>query len=183
MEAENKASLIVLTGPKHSGKSRAALAYARLYNRICKDLDTMISDETGESPRSLYQKGAECFRKAEYRCLEHFLKSVNDSSTDYILAAGGGLIDNEKAWTLLQGHACIVYLELSAERAWERIAAKAEKEGTLPPFLQGSDPKSIHRTLHEARGKRYKSRADIVIDAENKKPDEIAALIHYNIER
>lgn len=183
MEADNKVSLIILTGPKHSGKSRAALAYARRYSCVCKDLDAMISEATSKSPRSLYQEGVEQFRNAEYHCLAHFLESIDGSKTEYILAAGGGLIDNEKAWALIKGRAHIVYLQLSAQSAWERIAAKADKEGALPPFLQGDNPRCIHKELHESRGKRYRSEADIIIEADNKKPDEIAALINYNIKR
>ncbi|MDR0997648.1 MAG: hypothetical protein LBL70_01155, partial [Treponema sp.] len=63
--------IILLTGPKHSGKTSAGRALVRLLAEKTDpaasfiDLDELVEDRTGKSPRALYREGPEIFRKAE----------------------------------------------------------------------------------------------------------------------
>jgi shikimate kinase len=131
------------------------------------------------------------FRKAEAETLTYFLDDANAFSDGgaeeklVILAAGGGIIDNEDALTLLKkyGTALIVYLEVLTETAWERIRAAAEKSGELPPFLNTNNPKETHRALHQRRAAAYKKLADITIYAEKKSPKDIAGKIYALIRK
>jgi len=61
---------IFLTGPKHSGKTRAGKALASLC--LCEfiDLDELITLRTGKSARQLYIEGKEIFQKAEAEAVE-----------------------------------------------------------------------------------------------------------------
>jgi shikimate kinase len=62
---------VLLVGPKHSGKTSAGRALARLWTgknapaAFFTDLDELVEDRTGKSPRALYGEGPEIFRKAE----------------------------------------------------------------------------------------------------------------------
>ncbi|MDR1419914.1 MAG: shikimate kinase [Treponema sp.] len=171
---------ILLVGPKHSGKSSAgrALAAAGGYAGGFADLDEIIEERSGKSPRTLYREGSGVFRKAEAEALRALLERGTASGKTLVAAAGGGLIDNGEAMALLekQGNVTVVYIEVSAETAWKRIRLSAETGG-LPPFLDTGDPEKTHRLLHTGRAAAYRKFAGLVINAENKSPEDIASAI------
>jgi phosphatidylglycerol:prolipoprotein diacylglycerol transferase len=169
--------LIVLMGPKHSGKTSAGKALADLLAVPFYDLDTLVEEKTGESPRALYSQGEELFRSAEYEALEAFLEAGKSggktlSGFPAVLATGGGIIDNRKAAALLSGKYLKICLEADVESAWERIAA-----GPLPAFLPPENPREAHARIHEKRAKAYKAFADLAIPVGGKAPETIAAEI------
>jgi len=178
--------LIILLGPKHSGKTSAGKALAQKLggNAAFFDLDALIEERAGKSPRALYTEGEEVFRKAEYGALAAFLErpgACPANSGQRILAAGGGIIDNKPAMELLHGSsrrggAALIYLETTAQTAWKRISA-----GELPPFLLGGPepPEEKHRLLHERRAKAYRAAADIRIACEGKNPEQIAGVLSF----
>jgi shikimate kinase len=172
---------IFLTGPKHCGKTSAGQALASLLSErqiSCDfiDLDELIKKITGRTPRQLYLEDPALFMRAE---AEAMAKLVDNSPSARrcllrVTSLGGGIIDNEKAVSLLKkSGGTIVYLSVSADTAWQRIAEKGE----LPPFLRTKNPQKTHRTLHEKRVAEYQKFADIAIDAEGKTPEEIAGEI------
>ncbi|MDR1239435.1 MAG: shikimate kinase [Treponema sp.] len=172
--------IIILTGPKHSGKTSAGRALAALVSGVFTDLDASIQTQTGKSPRTLYREGPGVFRKAEAEALGRLL-GEGAGPGPRIVAAGGGLIDNPEALALLEqaeraGAACGVYIEISAGTAWERIAAAAGTEG-LPPFLNTGDPQETHQALHERRAAAYRERARFTVAGDGKSPEEIAGEI------
>ena len=166
--------LILITGPKHSGKSMTSRALEKITGREAADLDELVERQTGKTPRELFKEGAEIFRKAEARALASLMQSLKFG----IIAAGGGIIDNSEALALLSRREKIitVYLDVSAETAWQRIQSTAAG-GELPPFLNTEDPRGTHRALHTRRGEAYKAFAGITIAADNKTPEEIAGEI------
>jgi phosphatidylglycerol:prolipoprotein diacylglycerol transferase len=167
--------LVVLLGPKHSGKTSAGKILSNLLAVPFYDLDALIEEKTGESPRALYGRGEEIFRSAEYEALKAFLEAGETgglSSFPAVLATGGGIIDNRKAAALLSGKYMKICLEASAESAWERIAA-----GPLPAFLPPENPREAHARIHERRTKACRAFADLTIPVEGKPPETIAAEI------
>jgi shikimate kinase len=167
--------LVVLLGPKHSGKTSVGKVLADLLAVPFYDLDTLIEEKTGESPRTLYGRGADVFRSAEYEALDGFLEAGKTggktlSGFPAVLATGGGIIDNRRAAALLSGKYTKICLDAAAETAWKRIAA-----GPLPAFLPPENPEEAQRLLHERRTKAYKAFADITVPVEGKAPETIAA--------
>jgi len=180
---------VILTGPKHSGKTSAGIALASLCSCEFIDIDDLILQRTGKSPRQLYSEGQAVFQKAEAEASAALLGvdggerrsviGVDGGEGRRVIAAGGGIIDNEEASAVLKKDgAAVVYLNISAECAWDRIA----RSGELPPFLQTENPRETHRVLHERRAAAYSRIADIVIEAGVKTPREIAEeiLSHLN---
>ncbi|MDR0654752.1 MAG: shikimate kinase [Treponema sp.] len=164
--------IILITGPKHSGKTSAGRALAALMKGPFIDLDELIAEREGKSPRELYREGPEVFRRAEAAALQSLLPP---GKACVILAAGGGLCDNPVALEFLKNPGIsIVFLETSAETAWNRIK---EAAGELPPFLDTGNPQETHRLLHERRSAAYHSLAQIHIRAEGKSPEQMAAEI------
>jgi len=172
---------IILTGPKASGKTSAGKTLASLCKREFIDLDELIFQRTGKTPRQLYIDGSPVFQKAEADAV----KSLASNELSRIISAGGGIIDNPEAFGLLKkiDTAKIVYINVSSGSAWGRISASARKTGELPPFLQTENPQETHRVLHERRAAAYSQSTDLTVDADGKTPDEIALKIieHYKL--
>jgi len=181
---------IILTGPKHSGKTSAGYVLAASCHFI--DLDELITHRTNKTPRQLYTESPAIFQKAETEalnaCLQPHSAGASNSSKEVklkVIAAGGGIIDNPEALKIIKklqkasspggDGVIVVYLKISAGSAWERIANSAN--GELPPFLQTENPQETHRILHERRAALYQQLADFIIDTEGKTPEQIAAII------
>ena len=167
----------LITGPKHSGKSLCAKALHEITGGELVDLDETIKAQTGKTPRELFALGQDIFKKAEAQALSLALQFNGQKNQRFrIIAAGGGLIDNDEAMALLAEpktpprEITAVYLDISAETAWQRISA----EGEIPPFLNTANPRAAHRELHERRAEAYKAFASFIVSAENKSPEEIA---------
>lgn len=161
---------LVLTGPKHAGKSSLGLALEKLLHVPFTDLDELITRRTGKSPRELYREGPQVFRTAEAEALWSLLEE--SAPIRLVIAAGGGIIDNAAAMALLKDTPGIrlAYIQVSAETAWKRIKAAGE----LPPFLAAENPEETHRTLHRRRADAYRETADSIIDGERGTPYELA---------
>jgi len=197
---------IFLTGPKHSGKTSAGKTLAQIYLFEFIDLDEIIFQQTGKTPRQLFLESQAVFQKAETDALNLILDSggtdlgnVDSCGADSgcivsngaesgdirrVIAAGGGIIDNiEAVDTLKKIDAIIVYLDISAAAAWNRIINS--NGGELPPFLKTDDPKKsgeeIHRELHDRRAAGYSRISNIIIKTDGKTPEEIAAEIQENL--
>ncbi|GHV75942.1 shikimate kinase [Spirochaetia bacterium] len=168
--------MILITGPKHSGKTSAGRVLANLLGAGFTDLDELIERQTGKSPRTLYKEGPGVFRLAETQALASLLQKAGTM----VVAAGGGLIDNPEALDLLRrpsGAAPVtVYLEVTAATAWERINA-----GELPPFLNTENPRETHAALHTRRGAAYREFAALTITAEGKTARDIGREIAARI--
>jgi len=170
-----KKKIILLTGPKHSGKTSVAQALKKLSGWEASDLDEVLENKTGRTPRELFREGRDIFQKAEAEALESLINPEDKEKDCLIIAAGGGLIDNNEAMALLSSHREVicVYLDVPAETAWQRIV-KTANGGELPPFLNTGNPAETHFALHERRANAYKSMAQISIASENMSPEEIA---------
>jgi shikimate kinase len=170
---------IVLLGPKHAGKTSAGSFLARSRRGEFIDLDGLMEQQTGESPRALYRADPGRFREAELRALEAALDS--SAAPVRVIAAGGGIIDNDAAVELLKtSGAGLVYLEVSAETAWERIARSG---AGLPPFLNTENPRETHRKLHERRAAAYKRLSHITVSGEQAAPDAVGGEIDRLLRR
>ncbi|MDR0784941.1 MAG: shikimate kinase [Treponema sp.] len=157
---------IILLGPKHCGKTSVGRAIAREIKERFVDTDNLIAENAGKSPRELYREGVGVFKTAEVRSLKQALE--HDA---VIVATGGGLVDNSEAVALLRAarRARLVYLDVKAEAAWERISGGGE----LPPFLNTATPQETHRALHERRAAAYRRLADQTVTADLKTVEEI----------
>jgi len=190
--------MIVLIGPKHSGKTSVGRELALLLELPFYDLDRLIEEQAGQSVRALYNAGPELFRQAEEAALEAILRAAGDGRKTFekrftqrrrgaeiaekeggILAAGGGITDNPGALALLTGgntQHITVYLDVPAQTAWQRII----NAGELPPFLGAETTEASmekHRLLHERRSNDCRKIARFSVTAGEKTPVELAAEI------
>ncbi|MDR0597110.1 MAG: shikimate kinase [Treponema sp.] len=188
--------LILITGPKHSGKTAAGAILAELLGAEFIDLDELVEGQTGKSPRSLFKEGPEVFRQAETRALAGLLSLAPPESAGRgqnrgavrVVAAGGGLADNARALELLGGPefsgnlGAIVYLEVSADTAWERILGAARETGEWPGFLNVENPRETNAALHARRGAAYGELASLRVNGEGKSAEAIAREIALRLD-
>ncbi|MDR0382538.1 MAG: shikimate kinase [Spirochaetaceae bacterium] len=169
--------LAVLTGPKHSGKTSAGRALQELLGGEFIDIDTLIGERERLPARTLYRLGRDVFMQAEAGALASAMAAASPDKA-LIVAAGGGLIDNETAVRHLTENpfAAIIYLEVSADTAWNRIAEEARNGAGLPAFLDTENPRAAHAAIHTRRSAAYKKLAGFTVDTEGKSPAQIAAL-------
>lgn len=165
--------VVLIIGPKHSGKSLCAQALKKILGWDTVDLDKLIEAQSGKTPRELFLEGQKFFQKAETTAMASLVKR-----DCLIIAAGGGFIDNSDAIKIIsetksRRGIVSVCLDISAETAWQRIT-KAAVNGALPPFLNTENPGETHLALHNRRKEAYRAMADIIISAENKSPEDIA---------
>ncbi|MDR0708430.1 MAG: shikimate kinase [Treponema sp.] len=198
--------IILLVGPKHSGKTSAARVLAEFLHCRCVDLDALIETRTGKKPRALYREGVDAFRRAEAEALTDVAASAEWESlaTDRgvstsriaggggegvryaVVSTGGGIIDNGEAVSVIKAlisrnnakrFVVLAFLEVSAKTAWNRICLSVKAGGELPPFLQTETPEETHRLLHERRNRAYKELATFTVIAECKTEEAIAGEI------
>jgi shikimate kinase len=164
---------------------------AKLLGGEFVDLDDHIEALSGKSPRALYRESPERFRAEELRALEDLFPPPNampgclagdfagESAAPGVIAAGGGLIDNEAGRELLRSREgfCLVYLDVSVDTAWERISGAAAQTGELPPFLNTDKPRETHRLLHERRAEAYRKLCNLTIPGENRTPQELGQAV------
>lgn len=188
MKYSSVPKIILITGPKHSGKTTAGAFLAALLEADFVDLDEVVERQTGKSPRSLFREGPELFRQAEARALASLVPAASQKSANpgqggraaLVVAAGGGLADNAGALEVLRqpgfsgNDAAIVCLEVSADTAWERIRRAAEESGEWPAFLMVENPRETNTALHERRGAVYRDIAALRVNGEGKTAETIA---------
>jgi shikimate kinase len=185
-----KNRIILIIGANYSGKTLCARALNKIIGGQIVDLDELVEKETGKTPRELFIEGHVFFKKAEASALASVIQRQTPWPTSQaegealIIAAGGGIIDNDEAMALVSEakvpsadrQLIAVYLEISSETEWQRIM-ETSGDGELPPLINTNNPKETHLALHNRRAKAYKAAAGIIVLAEDKSPEEIAGEI------
>ena len=171
---------LVLVGVQHSGKTAAGRLLAQRMQCDFFDTDALIEKNCGLSCRELYaQKGADGFRKAEFdvcRVLyERFCsaKTVSGASpSGCVIASGGGICDNPRAFLLLKQIGVCVHLLVSEDTAFSRICARAKRTGYFPAYIEvqncrnDDERKTVFSELYKRRVAVYKKCAALHIQTE-----------------
>lgn len=163
---------IILMGMKHSGKSTLGALLAKSLNKSFYDTDSVIIQLSGKSARELFESGgAPLMMEWETAACRYIIGSTDQNGC--VIATGGGLADNKDALEILKRTGLCVYLDTPFETLLERIMGSAQKDGKLPPFLSGDNPRGLFLDLFTRRSGIYAIMADVHIHAGGKTPPEI----------
>lgn len=159
-----------------AGKTAVGGALAKRLGIPFVDLDAWIEREAGRTVAEIFEEEGEAgFRRREAAALE----AVLDASSA-VVATGGGIVTSEALRARLRESGVVVFLEVSAETALERLAG--EPGGLAArPLLSGPDPRRAWEDLEARRRAAYEA-CDMAVATEGKSPEAIADEIARRIE-
>lgn len=163
---------IILVGMKHTGKSTTGALLAKKLGESFYDTDNIITQISGKTPRELYDEGGQTLMKDWETASCRYLADLTRENGS-VIATGGGIADNPDALNILKSDGLFIYLETPFDILFERIMESAARDGQLPPFLTGPDPKGLFLELFTRRTAIYAMGADVHLHAGNKTPIEI----------
>ena len=160
---------IVLIGMRGSGKTTVGRILATKLEREFVEMDRLISQRAGLSiPEIVERYGWTKFRELEEEVTGEVARLEN-----IVNAAGGGVVTREKNIKELKRNGVLVWLKASADLLVRRIG----QDGNRPPLVSGRTQQEDMEITFAEREPLYQKAADLVIDTENKTPEEVAWVI------
>lgn len=167
---------LVLTGFMGSGKTSLGIRLSYRLKVPVEDTDKLIERREGRSISDIFAVDGEAyFRRKETELLAELAEKQQNVK---IYSVGGGTPVNSENWKLLKRLGTVVWLRVKPETVYERL-----KGDTTRPLLQCEDPLSRIRELLESRREAYASCADIVVDVDGLKMEEILQKIEEEINK
>ena len=189
---------IILCGIKHCGKSTLGKRLAAALGLDFYDTDDLIFEQTGMDARAIYKsQGKDAFMAAELKACEYLRDTLQAKGSQgqnaaaaksAVIATGGGICQNEPAIAILKKLGTIVYLEVPEITAAGRIVREARflPDGTiqnLPAYIANKNPadqkevRAIFHDFYEERTKKYRSLADITVQAQGSRSENTKKIL------
>ncbi|MBO6241095.1 MAG: shikimate dehydrogenase [Butyrivibrio sp.] len=164
------ATNIILEGFMGSGKSTVSELLADRLRMELIDTDAVIEETEGRSINEIFETdGENSFRDMETELLDAI---CSDHWREFVISLGGGMPVREENRALLRKIGKVVFLKASPETIFERV-----KNDNNRPLLKDPDPQAKIIKMLADRISFYEDVADIVVDTDNKTPEEITAEI------
>jgi shikimate kinase len=145
-----------------SGKSTVSKIFAEKTNYPFIDLDILIQEKAKKSIQEIFEgDGEKLFRKLESETLEAL------SGEDAVIACGGGIVLKESNLKQLKS-GTVVYLKASIPKLIHRL----EKVNNRP-LIKGKNIEDELLSILGERGRLYTEAANIIIDVNDKTPEQI----------
>ena len=159
------APILALTGFMGSGKTTVGRRASHLLGWDFLDLDAEVVSSSGRDiPHIFAHEGEAGFRLLEFRALCAVIeRSPRDRGL--ILALGGGTVTDPDSLDLLRRSATVVYLDIDAEQAWQRVG------GSDRPLAR--DRQAFYR-LFETRQSVYHAAADRIVEVKGRSSEDAA---------
>jgi shikimate kinase len=157
---------VVLVGPMGAGKTTVAGLLGEAWSLPVRDTDADIEAAEGRSISDIFvDDGEQAFRALE-------AAAVADAIAEHagVLALGGGAVLDPATRDLLSGRP-VVFLRVGLSDAVQRVGL-----GVGRPLLLGNVRARIKALLDE-RTPIYESVARLVVDTDDRTPEEVAAEI------
>ena len=166
---------VILIGYMGCGKTTIGRKLSYRFRKPFLDTDKQIELKQKCTISEIFEKqGEQAFRDLE----TNYLKGLLKEKCEYIISVGGGLPLREENQKLLHKLGVCVYLEASADTIYDRV-----KNDTTRPLLQCDDPKKKIETMLEIREPVYKSCADLVINVDGKRIEEIVVEVKEEVDK
>lgn len=160
-------SLLFLIGYRGSGKTSVAGATAQRLGWDWCDADALLEERAGCDIRTLFaQEGEPAFRRREHAVLRDLAEKSR-----LVVATGGGVVLLEENRPLLR-RGRVVWLRAAPEILQQRLQQDATTARRRPNLAQGGLEEI--RELLQARTPLYEATADLILDTDQRIPEEIA---------
>jgi len=153
----------VLIGFMGAGKSAVGRALAERLGFRLYDTDAIVEESAGRTIADLWDAEGE----EGFRAREHDAVLLACAGSGRVIACGGGAVLEIRNYGILKGAGTVVYLRAPAEVLRARLGIALDR-----PLLR--DPGRFDRLLAERRPA-YESAADLIVDTDERTPDEVAA--------
>ena len=164
------ATNIVLEGFMGSGKSTVSELLADKLQMELIDTDNVIEETEGRTINEIFEsEGESAFRDMETDLLDAI---SSDHWREFVISLGGGMPVREENRDLLRKIGKVVFLKATPETIFGRV-----KNDNNRPLLKDADPQAKIRKMLDDRMAFYEDVADVVVDTDNKTPEEITAEI------
>ena len=151
---------VILIGFMGTGKSTVAKALSAAYI----DLDRVIERQIQRSIASYFEE----FGEAQFRVLEGEVLA-EQLKKNLPIATGGGIVERIENRKLLKQHMQVVYLKADFSVLFDRILNDATH---VRPLAKNGE--AVLKARYLAREKYYETLANLVINVNQKTPEEIA---------
>ena len=156
---------IILIGFMGVGKGTTARAFAKKYGVYNIDTDDLIESKENRTVKKIFKKEGEAyFRALEQETADWIERCVSGT----LISCGGGFYKVKN----LKKLGTVVLLDASFEWIHNRLKTAKNSKQKLAKRPLFQDPKKAKK-LYEEREKAYKKVADVVVNVENKRLDEI----------
>lgn len=164
---------IILIGFMGSGKTTIGKVLEKKTGIKHIDLDEKIVDQIGMSIDQYFDLFGElAFREKETDILKTYL------GRNQIISTGGGIILKDENRKLLKDMPLVVYLKTSPEVFISRIK---EDTSVIRPLALSKSPEEILKVF-QARISLYEESANMVVETDGERPEEIADEILCGLE-
>lgn len=163
-------SNIILVGMPACGKSTVGVVLAKTINKGFVDTDILIQETEGKKLQEIInEKGNDYFHQVEENVLSTF------QGENCVVATGGSAIYFENAINKMKQNGKVIYLKVSLDTILERLNNIKTRGVTLGEGQTIED-------LYNYRIPLYEKNADVIIDAEGLKIEEIIEKIIEKME-
>ena len=154
---------ILLVGMMGAGKTTVGRALARRLGYRYRDSDHHVEQRTGMTVREIFEtEGEPAFRAHEKAALH---EALADGGPAVVSVAGGAVLDAENR-RLLRRSGLVVWLRASPATLARRVMGADHR-----PLL-GEDPLKALTELYPGRAPLYEEVADLVVDTDERTPEE-----------
>lgn len=157
---------VVLVGPMGAGKTTVGRLLAERWGVGLRDTDADVEASAGSSISDLFVDHGE----AHFRALEKAAVAEALADHDGVLSLGGGAVLDADTRALLAGRP-VVFLRVGLADAVKRVGL-----GTSRPLLLGNVRATLKQLLDE-RAPLYESVASLVVDTDDRSPEDVADAI------
>ena len=166
------ANLILLVGPRGSGKSTVGPEVARALGWSFADADELVEATAGKSIAGIFKAEGEAgFRDRESVALAELCARAN-----HVVATGGGVVLREANRDLLTRSGFVAWLAVTPELAFERMTADPTTAARRPNLTALGGVAEM-RELIAAREPLYRAVAHFTCDTAGRSPAAAAAAI------
>ncbi len=153
-----------------SGKTTTGEAVARRLGWDFFDSDRQVEEQVGRTVEELWKAyGEAAFRELEAEALAQAVARTQEHPA--VIAAAGGVVLDPRNRALLKAHPPVVWLRADPQT----LAARAGTGAGRP--LLGDDPAGALLRLEAERRPFYEEVATIVVDVDERRPDQVVDAI------